>query len=441
MDFILNVAQNNLPGSRPGLCRSFSDRFYRLQARWFPALSHREYRIFLYGQCISLIGTWMQSFAQAWLVLELTHSAAKLGLVIAAQTLPMLVFTLPAGVLADRHHKPRLVLLAQIALTISSLILGLLVISNSVCYWHILALAALSGTASSVDIPARQSMFVELVGRDNLPNAIALNSTIFNLARLFGPALAGITIDAIGIGPCFLINTASFLPVIFSLSLIRGGRRPVEKAAREPALRSLVEAGRYILAKPAILLSILLTAAISVFILNFTVLIPVFGREELMLGARGCGLLMSSLGVGALIAALLVATLGGRKEARGGMMLAGAFGMSLFFAILGLEQRAALAGAMLLAVGFCTIVFSTSANSIIQLDAADHIRGRVVGVYIFAFGGLSPFGSAITGWMAGHLGAAATLMICGAIGMAASLIISVLWNRMPSSGSKIVGPP
>jgi MFS family permease len=288
----------------------------------------------------------------------------------------------------------------------------------------------LSGTASSVDIPARQSMFVELVGRDNLPNAIALNSTIFNLARLFGPALAGVTIEAIGIGPCFLINTASFLPVIFSLSLIRGGRRPVAKAIREPPLRSLVEAGRYIFAKPAILLSILLTAAISVFILNFTVLIPVFGREDLHLGARGCGLLMSSLGVGALLAALLVATLGGRKEARGGLMLAGAFGMSLFFAILGMEHRAILAGAMLFAVGFGTIVFNTSANSIIQLGAADHLRGRVVGVYIFAFGGLSPFGSAITGWLAGHLGAAATLMICGAIGMVSSLAAWILWNRM-----------
>jgi MFS family permease len=403
----------------------------RVLNRWFPALSSRDYRVFWYGQCISLVGTWMQSFAQAWLVLELTGSAARLGLVVAAQTLPMLLFTLPAGVLADRYHKPRLVLVAQVILMISALILGGLVVSRTVCYWHILALAALSGTASSVDIPARQSMFVELVGRENLPNAIALNSTIFNLARLIGPALAGVTIAAIGTGPCFLINALSFIPVIITLGMIRGGRHPVAKAAKEDPWKSMAEAIRYILAKPAILLPILLTAAISVFILNFSVLIPVFGREDLLLGARGCGLLMSSLGVGALIAALLVAALGTRKEARGGLMLAGALAMSLFFAILGMEHRAGLAGLMLFAVGFGTIVFNTSANAIIQLGADDHIRGRVVGVYIFAFGGLSPFGSTVTGWMAGHWGAACTLTICGAIGMVSTLAVWILWNRMP----------
>jgi MFS family permease len=383
----------------------------------------------------------MQSFAQAWLVLELTGSAAKLGLVVAAQTLPMLLFTLPAGVLADRYHKPRLVLISQVVLMVSALILGSLVVANAVCYWHILALAALSGTASSVDIPARQSMFVELVGRDNLPNAIALNSSMFNLARLLGPALAGVTIAVLGTGPCFLFNALSFIPVIITLSLIRGGRHPAARTIREHPLQSMAEAGRYILAKPSILLPILLTAAISVFILNFSVLIPVFGREELMLGARGCGLLMSSLGVGALTAALLVAALRSRKEARGGQMLAGAFMMSLFFAVLGLEQRAVLAGIMLFAVGFGTIVFNTSANAIIQLGAEDQIRGRVVSVYIFAFGGLSPFGSTITGWMAGHWGAACTLMICGSAGMIASLTVWILWNRKPSAVSKTASAP
>jgi MFS family permease len=395
---------------------------------FFPAFSHRNYRLFFIGQCISLIGTWVQNTSQSWLVLQLTDSAFLLGLLSAVQFLPMMLLSLFAGTLVDRFPKRTVLLVTQTALAALAAILATLTICNVVQYWHVLVLAALLGLVNTMDMPTRQSFFVELVGREDLMNAIALNSTVFNLARILGPAVAGVLIGWVGIGVCFYINAVSFLAVIAGLWLM-DIRAPAVKAAAvslKGIFRDIGEGLRYIRTRKLILQPLILLALMSAFVMNFTVLVPYYATHTLgRANAAEYGLLMTFMGIGSFTGALLMAA-----RSRGGpklkLLLAGAAGMAGLLAVMGLERNYGLACATLLVIGFCAITFTTLVNSTIQLNTDDPMRGRVMSVYSLVFGGVIPIGSLYVGQLAEVAGAPESMVISGIVGLAAAVFAAVM---------------
>lgn len=395
----------------------------------FPALRHRNYRLFWFGQCISLIGTWMQNIGQSWLVLQLTKSALKLSIINIIQFLPMMVFALFAGTLVDRFPKRKMLIFTQSSLAVLAAILASLTYFKVVQYWHLLVLALLLGIVNTLDMPTRQSFFVELVGKEDLMNAIALNSSIFNLARIVGPAVAGLLIGLVGIAICFYINALSFLAVIAGIWMINV---PVQVAAKKGAgsfkhiFSDIHEGLRYIGEKKIIKQPLLLLAVISAFVMNFNVLIPVFAQQNLGQNATGYGFLMTCMGVGSFVGAL---TLAARSKVgpRLRYLVGGAVGMSLFLVLLGLEKGYKLACITLFVIGLCSIVFTALVNSTIQLNSSDNMRGRVMSVYSLVFGGVTPIGSLFAGNISEYVGAPSCMIISGIIGiLATSYTIFVL---------------
>lgn len=400
-------------------------------ARAFPALAHRNFLLYWSGQCISLIGTWMQNIGQSWLVLQITGSAMKLGIVSAVQFLPMLLFSLFAGPLVDRFPKRRVLLFTQTSLAVLAAILATLTYLKVVRYWHLLALATLLGLVNTLDMPTRQAFIIELVGRKDLMNAIALNSTVFNLARIIGPAVAGFLIGLVGIAACFYLNALSFLAVIAGLLLMDlppAVSPPPEKKTFTSILENIQEGLKYIAGKPVIALPLLLLAVISTFVMNFNVTVPIFAKHNLGQNAVGFGLLMTSMGTGSLIGALTLAATS-RMGPRLRVMLGGALGMSVFLFLLGLEKNYLLACLTLLVVGIGSITFTASVNTMIQLQAEDRMRGRVMSVYSLVFAGVTPIGSLYAGKVTELLGAPGAMMISGAIGAAAALAVAYVLYR------------
>lgn len=391
----------------------------------FPALTHRNFRLFWIGQCISLIGTWMQNIGQAWLVLKLTNSAFKLGLVSALQFLPMMFLSLFVGTLIDRFPKRKVLLFTQSSLMILAAILATITYFNVVKYWHILILAMLLGFVNTLDNPTRQSFIIELVGKKDLMNAIALNSSIFNLARIVGPAIAGLLIGILGIAICFYLNALSFIAVLIGLWLINVPGKPVVDK-KYNVLGDLKEGLGYISTRPIIYLPLILLALISTFVMNFNVLIPVFAKQDLHRNAMGYGLLMTSMGVGSLMGALTLATRS-RNGPKIEVLMAGALGMSVFQIILSMEKNYWLTAFTLLIVGFCSIIFTASVNTTIQLNAEDYIRGRVMSVYSLVFGGVTPIGSLYAGKITEMLGASMGFAVSGAIGVVSALLIRYIY--------------
>src|SRR5436305_2283719 len=283
--------------------------------RAFLALRHRNFRLFWFGQMISLMGTWMQTIGQAWLVLQLTHSAWLLGIVGALQFLPVMLLSLFGGVLADRLPKRRVLLFTQSFAMLQAAVLWALVATGEVRVWHILILAALLGLTNSVDMPTRQAFVVEMVGREDLPNAIALNSSLFNMARVVGPGLGGLIIAFLGIAPLFLLNAISFVPVIIGLALIRMSelhalaKRTTTsgETSKQSTLQSLREGLTYVVHTPSVLLIIAVIGIISLFGINFNVILPLFATEVLHSGALGFGFLSAAFGIGSLCSALWLA--------------------------------------------------------------------------------------------------------------------------------------
>src|SRR5436305_7091170 len=283
--------------------------------RAFLALRHRNFRLFWFGQLISLIGTWMQSIGQAWLVLQLTHSALLLGVVGALQFLPIMLFSLFGGVLADRLPKRRVLLFTQSFAMLQAAVLWILVASGHVQIWEVLVLASLLGLTNSLDMPTRQAFVVEMVGREDLPNAIALNSSVFNMARVVGPGLGGLIIAFLGIAPLFLLNAISFVPVIVGLALIRMNelhalaKRTTTsgETSKQSTLQSLREGLSYVVHTPSVLLIIAVIGIISLFGINFNVILPLFATEVLHSGALGFGFLSAAFGIGSLCSALWLA--------------------------------------------------------------------------------------------------------------------------------------
>ena len=390
-----------------------------------PSLSHRNFRLFLIGQCISLIGTWMQNIGQAWLVLQLTNSPFKLGLVTAMQFLPMMLFALFAGTLVDRFPKKTVLIFTQASLAILATVLASLSYFKVVQYWHVLVLAALLGIVNTLDMPTRQSFFVELVGKEDLMNAIGLNSSVFNLARILGPAVAGFLIALVGIGVCFYLNALSFLAVIVGLKMM-DIKAPIVKLSENKSLKNILvdirEGLTYIKSITLIFYPLLLLAIISIFVFNFNILVPIFAMQNLNQNAAGYGFMMTSVGIGSFIGALII-TARSKTGPRLKYLLGGALGMSLFLAVLGFETNYTLACVTLLLLGFCSIMFTTLVNSIIQLTADDSMRGRVMSVYSLVFGGLTPIGSLYAGKLTEIAGAPGCMIISGTIGILGTFFI------------------
>lgn len=395
--------------------------------RTFSALRHRNFRLFWSGQLISLIGTWMQTTGQAWLVLEMTHSAWLLGIVGALQFLPVMLFSLFGGVLADRLPKRRVLLFTQSFAMLQSIVLFLLVASGEVRLWHVLVLATLLGLNNSLDMPTRQAFVVEMVGRRDLPNAIALNSSLFNMARILGPGLGGLIIAWLGTTPLFLLNAISFIPVIAGLALIRLNElhaqlKPIAEqkdAPKQSTLQSLREGLTYIWHTPSILLIIAVLGAVSLFGINFNVILPLFATDVLRVGAEGFGFISAAFGGGSLLAALWLAWGNTRPSIH--RLLIAAFAFSLFEAAFAISHWYLLSLVLIASTGFAQIAFAATANTTLQTVAPNHLRGRVMSVYMLVFAGSVPFGNLFIGGLAHLLSAPIALLIGAGLSLAAAV--------------------
>lgn len=405
--------------------------------RIFAALRHRNFRLFWFGQLISLIGTWMQMTAQAWLVLELTHSAWLLGLVGALQYLPVMLFSLFGGVLADRLPKRTVLLFTQSSAAIQAALLWILVVTGTVQLWHLLLLAVLLGVTNSLDMPTRQAFVFEMVGREELLNAIALNSSLFSTARIVGPGMAGLLIVQFGLAPLFMLNAISFLPVILGIALIDSNTllTQVKQATTAPhkptTLQKLREGLTYVIHTPEILLIITVVGAVSLFGINFNVVLPLFATDVLHSGAAGFGFLSSAIGLGALLSALYLAWSNKRPSMT--HMLLAALIFSVLEALFALSHWYMLSLLLIAAVGFAQVVFTTIANTTLQTVTPDYLRGRIMSVYMLVFVGSNPVGNLFTGGLAHLFGSSISLLVGAGLSLTAAIVGSAL--RAPAEKS------
>jgi len=389
------------------------------------ALRHRNFQLFFSGQLISLIGTWMQNVAQAWLVYRLTGSSLLLGSVSFAGQFPIFLAGPLGGLVADRYHKQRVVIATQTASMILALLLAILTLTRTVQVWHIFVLAASLGVVNAFDIPGRQAFLVDMVGKEDLMNAIALNSSMFNGARIIGPAIAGVLVARIGEGWCFFANAVSYIAVIAGLMLMRVEHRPHAEVASP--LAHVIEGFRFIQRTKPIRAILLLLGLVSLVAMPYTVLMPIFADKILHRGARGLGILMGAIGVGAMLGALTLASKRGVRGLGRWIALACAgFGVSLI--LFSLSRNLWFSAALLLPVGFCMMLQMASSNTLIQAMVPDELRGRVMAAYSMVFIGMGPFGALFGGALADRLGAPVTV----AMGAVASIgAAAIFWSRLP----------
>lgn len=391
------------------------------------ALRHKNFRYYWFGMCISLVGTWMQNIAQPWLVYSLTKSAFLLSVVGALQFTPIMLFSLFAGVIVDRYPKKRIIIFTQSSLMLITLILALLVWTGRVQYWHILITATAMGLVNTLDMPARQSFVIELVGKSDLLNAIALNSAIFNGARVIGPAIAGIIMGYAGITFCFLINSLSFAAVLVSLFFVK--TKPFRRQEnRDTNIMGEIKAGLgYIRQHRVLFNSILLVTIVGTFAMNFNVLVPVFAREVLKQGEAGFGFLISFMGLGSFTGAMLVASIsksGPSKKLLNILPIC----IGLFLIVTGLTRVYWLTAIGLALTGFFFITFTSTANSTIQLNSSDEYRGRVMSVYALVFAGSTPVGNLYAGAFAHKFGAGIGFIACGVIILLLLAVLNIRKN-------------
>ncbi len=377
------------------------------------ALHHRNFRLFWFGQMISLVGTWMQNVARGWLVLQMTNSPFLLGLVSMIGTLPVLFVAPIGGALADKLNKRTVVISTQITAMLLAFALATLILTKHVQYWHIVVLASILGVTMAIDAPTRQSFIVEMVGKKDLLNAIALNSSIFNLARILGPALAGLIISAIGIVLCFYVNGISYLAVIAGLFMMKGNFSPVKKKNTH-VIRDIRDGFGYARHDRNIMSLITLVALSSIFIMPYAMLMPVFARDILNVGAKGLGILLASAGVGALVGALTLALFSDYRK-KGRFVMAGTTTFVTATVLFSFSNNYHLSLLLLLFIGWGMVMQNASINSLLQTIAPDHLRGRIMSLYVLFFMGMMPFGSFQAGFIADHLGAQMALRIGGII--------------------------
>jgi MFS family permease len=400
------------------------------------ALTHRNFRLFFFGQGISLVGTWMQTLALGWLVLELTNSPFAVGLNSALRAIGVLVFTLYAGVVADRVDKRRLVIVTQALQMVEALTLAVLVWTGVVAVWQVMVLAAFVGVVNAFDIPTRQSFIVELVGKDDLMNAIALNSSAFNAARVVGPAVGGALIGLVGVGMCFFLNGISYVAVIAGLLAMR-------LPAFQPRPRTgttwagFREVVAFLREDRRVGTLVLLTAVLSVFGFPFLVMMPVVARDVLHVGATGFGALTAAVGVGAMVGALAIAVNSGRIRSTGRLMAVGGTSFGVLLVLFALSRSFVQSLLLLALTGCAMIVNNALTNTMLQTSVPDGLRGRVMGFYSFVFVGMSPLGALQAGALAERFGAPWAVGVGGAVcALAVTLavwLVPSLRHRTPGS--------
>ena len=389
----------------------------------FRAFRHRNYRLFFAGQAISLVGTWMQQVAQGWLVLQLTNDPFMLGLVAAAQFGPVIVFGLFGGVIADHLPKRQTLAVTQAVAMLLAFALFGLTATDVVEVWHVMVLAAMLGVANAIDMPVRQAFAVEMVGRNDMQNAVGFNAALFNGSRILGPAAAGLLIGAFDISIAFLINGLSYLAVIASYMLMRDDEmRPMPETVRPTTLRAvwanLAEGAAYVRGTPVVLLACVVVGLAATFGMNFQILVPPLADDVLDVGASGFGFLMAASGVGSTLAALWVAF---RRRSGARAIALGAIGLGLGCAVLAVSTSFALALVAMFIAGGGAIAMAVTANTTIQAAVPDELRGRVMSVYTTVFAGSVPAGGLLMGWIASKWGVG----VAFGVGAAATLAIGV----------------
>lgn len=377
----------------------------------FQALGHRNFKIFLSGQIISLIGTWMQTISLPWLAYTITKSPFLLGLVGTLQFLPVLFLSLFVGALLDRFNKRHVLICTQSTLAVIASLFAFLVITGQIQYWHILILASIQGVVAAIDMPTRQSFMIEMVGKNDLMNAIALNSTIFNTARILGPAIAGFVMAKIGIGFCFLFNAFSFFPLILGLFFITP-LPSVKREAKKAILQDIGDGLKYILSEKILIQTILTVLIVSTFIMNFNVLVPVFAKTVLHENETGFGYLMSCMGIGSLLGALTVASKS-RQGPKRRTMIGAALMVACVFILVSFCEHFLISACLIALAGFLAVTFQTSANSTIQLNAKDEFRTRAISAYFLVNAGTTPLGNLFAGTVIEHFGIQTCFILIG----------------------------
>ena len=403
-----------------------------LDARGLSAFGHRNYRLFFGGQLVSLIGTWMTAVAQSWLILQLTGNPFDLGLLAVFQFGPVLILGLFGGLIADGLPKRRTLYVTQTVAMFVSFSLFLLTVTGVVQVWQVFLLAAIMGVRNSVDMPTRQAFAVEMVGKEDVGNAVALNSAMFNAARIIGPALAGLAIGAFGVPIAFLIDAISFLAVLGGLFLmnefeLRPSRRFDRPTSVGAVVTNLAEGLRYVRQTGIVLLSIAVVGVVATFGINFSIVIPPLANDVLHVGASGYGFLMAASGLGSLVAALAIA-FGGTRAVR---MLIGAAVLGLAQVAMGSITSYPADLVLMFFAGAGAITMMATANTVIQLEVPDELRGRVMSVYLTVFAGTSPIGGLLFGAIAANSGALEAIWLGGAISFVAALLGYVWYRRLP----------
>ncbi|HLV94392.1 MAG TPA: MFS transporter [Candidatus Acidoferrales bacterium] len=387
------------------------------------ALRHRNFQLFFSGQLISLVGTWMDNIAEGWLVYRLTHSPLLLGVATFAGQIPVFLLAPLGGMIADRWDRRKVVIGTQAASMVIASALAGLTLSGRITVWEVVVLAACMGAVNAVDIPTRQAFLVQMVGRDDLMNAIALNSSMFNAARVVGPSIAGLIVAWKGEGWCFFINAVSYIAVIAGLAAMR-----IEPKAREVHVGSpldhIAEGFRFARNTAPIRAILLLIALVSLVATPYAVLMPIFAARILHGNARTLGVLMGATGVGAVTGALVLAARSGvRGLGRWVALACGGFGLSLI--LFAFSHWYVLSVILLVPVGFCVMVQMASSNTLIQSMVPDRLRGRIMSIYSMMFMGMMPLGALLAGWLAGRIGAPWTV----AIGGVGAIIAAIIFGR------------
>nr|WP_176458709.1 MFS transporter [Rhodococcus sp. 15-649-1-2] len=389
----------------------------------FAALRTRNYRLWASGQIVSLVGTWMQRVAQDWLVLTLSGgNGFAVGIVMALQFGPTLLLSVWGGVLADRYDKRKLLMITQVFAAVCGLVLGLLDVGNVVELWHVYVIAFVLGCSSAIDAPVRQSFTIEMVGKETLSNAIALNSMTFNMARIIGPAISGVLITLVGTGWVFLINAASFAAVFGALIAMRA--KDLFAVDRAPRAKGQVRAGfSYVWGRPDLRVLLATVFVVSTFGLNFPLSLAVLARNSFGSGADAYGLLSTTLAVGTLLGATLAARRSTTPRLR--LFLGAVIAFGVFELLVGLMPNYLLVALLLIPTGALNLTFSTSAMNILQMSVPSDMRGRVMGIYMLCFLGGTPIGSPVLGWLADVLDPRAPLVVGGVVSLLTGVIAAV----------------
>jgi len=396
--------------------------------RNFHALTHKNFRYFWLGQCASLIGTWMQNIGQSWLVLSITNSPLLLGVLGVVQFLPMTVFSLFAGVVVDKFPKKKILIFTQFSSMLLALILSLLVFTNTVRYSYILVLAFLLGCVNCIDNPARQSFTVEISGREDLMNAIALNSAIFNLARILGPSIGALVMAYMGAGWCFLLNGLSYIAVIFGLYKITTESYLRKKMEESNIINEIKDGLNYVKNSRVLFETILMMMIMGIFAFNYNVLVPSYTKLVLFQDEKAYGILMSFLGIGSLIGAI-AASMRSKKGLNTKVLLLSSVIISVMMILNGMNRNFAAAAILLAVTGIFNIQFTTTANSTLQLNSENEYRGRVMSVYSLVFGGTIPLGSLFTGLVSDRLGPSQGFFLSGVFMLLMMLAIKFYFNN------------